>query len=79
MITDNRDDNNDVSQESEHFRRFRLIDLEILNQTVITQVVRAFCKKVVQRNEVERKGVGGKFAFYVARNVTDKIIFSLSL
>lgn len=77
--SDSSDDNNDVSQDSGDLRGFRLNDLEILNQSVMSRVARTFCKKAVQLYEVERKDMGSKFAFYLARNVTDKILFSLAL
>ncbi|KAK7106360.1 hypothetical protein V1264_017625 [Littorina saxatilis] len=60
---DDEDDDDEQAVTSQALHGYRLIDVDILNSNISSQLSCSFCQGNVSLFEVERKGLGSKFAF----------------
>ena len=57
------DEDGEEAHISQDLHGYRLIDVDILNRNILSQLSCAFCHSEVNLSEIERKGLGSKFAF----------------
>ena len=57
------DEDGEEAHISQDLHGYKLIDVDILNRNILSQLSCAFCHSEVNLSEIERKGLGSKFAF----------------
>jgi len=66
------DEDGEEAQISQDLRGYRLIDVDILKRNILSQLSCTFCHSEVNLSEIERKGLGSKFAFMCQNKNCDR-------